>query len=155
MKRLVSAFLLILGFWSFAYAQYGKISGKVVDAKTGQPIIAAAVYLDEIGIGTYTDENGEFVLLRVPPGTYTLKVEFTGYSPFILKNLVVEADRTITPQGGIIKLQETGIVLQEQVVVAKEPVIKKDLTASIDKVRSEKLQSLPVANVEQALQLQS
>ncbi len=155
MIRLVNLILLMFGFLGFAYAQYGKVTGKVVDAKTGQPIVAAAVYLEEVGIGTYTDENGEFVLLRVPPGTYTLKVEFTGYSPFILKNLVVEADRTITPQGGIIKLQETGVVLQEQVVVAKEPVIKKDLTASIDKVRSEKLQSLPVANVEQALQLQA
>jgi outer membrane receptor protein involved in Fe transport len=155
MKRLFILITFILGLFNFAYAQYGKIIGKVVDAKSGQPIVAAAVYIEELGIGTYTDDKGEFVLLRVPPGTYTLKVEFTGYSPFVLKNLVVEADRTISPLGGIIKLQETGIVLQEQVVIAREPIIKKDLTASVDKIRSEKLQNLPVANVEQALQLQA
>ncbi|MCX7948157.1 MAG: TonB-dependent receptor [candidate division WOR-3 bacterium] len=155
MKQLTKLLIFILGLWGVAYAQYGKITGKVVDAKSGQPIVAAAVYLEEIGIGTYTDENGEFVLLRVPPGTYTLKVEFTGYSPFTLKNLVVETDRTVSPPGGIIKLQETGVVLQEQVVIAREPVVKKDITASVDKIRSEKLQSLPVANVEQALQLQA
>ncbi len=155
MTRLIKLAIFLLGFVSLAYAQYGKVTGKVVDAKTGEPIVAAAVYLEEIGIGTYTDDKGEFILLRVPPGTYTLRVEFTGYSPFVLKNLVVEADRTITPLGGIIKLQETGVVLQEQVVIAREPIIKKDLTASVDKIRSEKLQNLPVVNVEQALQLQA
>ncbi len=155
MARLLKLAIFLLMFVSLAYAQYGKVAGKVVDAKTGEPIVAAAVYLEEVGIGTYTDEKGEFVLLRVPPGTYTLKVEFTGYSPFILRNLVVEADRTITPVGGIIRLQETGVVLQEQVVIAREPVIKKDLTASIDKIRSEKIQNLPVVSVEQVLRLQA
>jgi len=68
MKRLFILITFILGLFNFAYAQYGKIIGKVVDAKSGQPIVAAAVYIEEIGIGTYTDDKGEFVLLRVPPG---------------------------------------------------------------------------------------
>ncbi len=154
MNRVLLYALAVLGWFSFAFAQYGKVSGRVIDANTGEPLVAAAVYLDEIGMGTYTDENGYFVILRVPPGTYTLKAEYVGYVPYVLKNLVVEADRT---KEVIIKMKpaEAAVKLKEEVVVAKEPVIKKDLTASVDKIRTDKLQSLPVVDVQQAIQLQA
>ncbi len=154
MNRVLLYALAVLGWFSFAFAQYGKVSGRVIDANTGEPLVAAAVYLDEIGMGTYTDENGYFVILRVPPGTYTLKAEYVGYVPYVLKNLVVEADRT---KEVIIKMKpaEAAVKLKEEVVVAKEEVIKKDLTSSVSKIRSDKLQSLPIVSVEQAIQLQA
>ncbi len=154
MRKFLVSVLTILGTFGWAFAQYGKISGRVIDAKTGEPLVAAAVYIEETGQGAYTDENGYFVILRVTPGTYTLRAEYVGYQPKVIKNFIVEADRTAEIT---IRLQpaEAAVELEEQVVIAKEPIIKKDLTASVDKIRAEKLQTLPVVDIQQALQLQA
>ena len=51
--------LLILGFMQ-AFAQ--KISGKVTDKKTGEPVSFMNVYYEGKGVGTTTDLDGNYVV---------------------------------------------------------------------------------------------
>ena len=59
------------------------ISGRVVNAKTGQPLKRArvsAVSRDVRGrVGAQTDDTGRFVLTDIPSGRYTLSVSKPGY----------------------------------------------------------------------------
>ena len=60
-------------------APSGKIVGKVTDAATGDALPGANVYLAGTAIGTASDLKGNYRILRVPPGNYTLKVTYIGY----------------------------------------------------------------------------
>jgi iron complex outermembrane receptor protein len=78
--------LFIVAAWaSVAFAQQtqraaaGKISGKVYDASTGQPLAAANIMIEGTARGANTDQQGRFVLENLPRGRHTLIVSFVGY----------------------------------------------------------------------------
>ncbi len=79
MVRLLVAGLLVSGW---LLAQTGKITGVVKDETTRKPLIGANVYLKDTGVGTTTDEDGTFLMERVPAGKYELVVDFLGYKSF-------------------------------------------------------------------------
>jgi iron complex outermembrane receptor protein len=60
-----------------AFSQYS-ISGVITDEKDS-PLPGANLVLEETGRGTITSADGTFRILKVPPGTYTLKVSYVGY----------------------------------------------------------------------------
>lgn len=55
------------------------ISGKVVDAKTGEPVIGAAVNVEDTGIWAISDENGTFFLPDIRPGDYAVQFSCLGF----------------------------------------------------------------------------
>ena len=81
MKNLCSAvFMLIFSFSSFSQSVF---SGKVVDAQSRQPLIAACV-LEENGDGkALTDEYGVFYL-KTKNGKPTLHISNIGYKPQVI-----------------------------------------------------------------------
>lgn len=122
----------------------GKIAGRVIDAQTGDPLPGANIVIEGTHMGTASDVDGYYVILNVPPGTYTLKASMLGYQPMVVKKVVVDADRTTEIN---FSLKQTAIVTEEVVVTAKEPTIKKDLTASVTIVKGEELENLPINTV--------
>lgn len=76
MKKLVCSVLLCTG--ALMYAQKGSLSGNINDnSKIALP--GAKVTLQPGNIYTTSDEDGNFIFLNVPPGKYTLKVNYIGY----------------------------------------------------------------------------
>jgi len=63
---------------SVAYELTSIINGKVVDAKTGQPIISAQVECNEKQ--AVTDELGNYIFSDLPPNIYTINVSAAGYT---------------------------------------------------------------------------
>ncbi|UCC84351.1 MAG: TonB-dependent receptor [Gemmatimonadota bacterium] len=61
--------------------QPGAISGRVVDARTGDPVATAAIRVLGTVLTTFADDSGRFQLRRVPPGVRRLAVERIGYAP--------------------------------------------------------------------------
>lgn len=55
------------------------LSGRVLDGSTGLPIENANVFLAQTVLGTSTDEQGNFRITRIPPGTYRVVVSRVGY----------------------------------------------------------------------------
>lgn len=79
----VAATLLIImmaGLPQNAIAQTGTISGKVIDANTGEPLSQVNVSLETAGKSVITDRDGRFVIRGVPSGTNTVSVNYLGYS---------------------------------------------------------------------------
>jgi hypothetical protein len=67
-------------FIGIAIAQTSGIRGKVIDQETKEGLPFASVYINLTTMGTYTDDQGEFVL-PLAPGPYELVVSFVGYKP--------------------------------------------------------------------------
>lgn len=70
-------------------AAVGKITGRIVDATTGQAIPAVQIQVVGTQFGTQSGVDGRYVLLRVPAGTITLQVRRIGYGAKTITGLML------------------------------------------------------------------
>ena len=155
-KKRISLLLLFVLFVtaSAAFAgTTGKIVGTVTDADDGTPLPAVNVVLEGTTMGAATDMNGYYFVINVPPGTYTLKAMMIGYQEQVVKNVKVSVDLTTS-----INFKLSTEVLQageEVTIVAKRPIVQKDMTSSMAAVGSDEIQAMPVQEVADVLELQA
>lgn len=90
-------------------ARVGSITGTVVNRDTGQPVSTAQITLEGTGIGAASRENGTFLLLNVPAGTYTLRAQRLGYQELRQSGVVVVDGQTTTVN---LAMAETVLALQ-------------------------------------------
>ncbi len=62
-----------------APTQYGRITGRVVDIESGEPLSNAHVLLADAGIGDVTNGAGRFAFNQIKPGLHRLVVTYLGY----------------------------------------------------------------------------
>lgn len=130
----------------------GKISGLVTDAQSGAPLAGANVIIDGTSMGSAADLNGNYVILNVLPGTYTLKVRMIGYKTVTIMDVLVNMNLTTTINAAM----TTEILgMEEVVVVAKRPVVVKDIAHSEFNIESKTIASLPVVELNQVIFLQA
>ncbi len=55
------------------------LSGRIVDAQTGERLSGAHVYLTDLKAGTTTNRDGYFVISTLPPGSYDVRISYLGY----------------------------------------------------------------------------
>lgn len=79
MKTLAVVALVLLGSIAAAQTPTTTLSGRVLDAKTRQPVPFATVYLNNTSRGTTADENGGYRLTGVPLGSQELIGSSLGY----------------------------------------------------------------------------
>ena len=136
-----------------AFSQTGKITGRITDGSTGEPLPFVNVLIVGTTEGAATDVDGYYTIIGLRPGTYTLKASAIGYSPVTTENIRVSIDLTTKVD---FKLYETSVQLkQEVVVVAKKPLVTKDLTSSTAIVSSDEIKVLPVTEFQEVLQLKA
>lgn len=145
----LSLFVLI----NLLFAQSGgKIVGIVTDAETGEPLAGANVVVEGTNLGAATDLDGTYVILQVPPGVYSVSVEYISYQKSTVKNVQVLTDLTSRVN---FKLHESTIKGKEVVVVAKTPVIRKDLTSFESRVSTQQINRMPVQELNDVIDLQA
>ena len=95
-KKFFTYNLLLLFAVSSLYAisNTGKVSGKITDAKTGAALAGVNVFLEDTPYGTATDKFGEYVILNIPPGDYSIKASYIGYATYKVSNVRISLDRT-------------------------------------------------------------
>ncbi len=125
------------------------ISGRVFDARTGVPLVGANVYLEGTQRGTSTDADGQYVISRVPIGTYTLVASMLGYKEQKVKIRVPSEDAVITQD---FYLEESVVRIEKEVlVVAKKPEMNPEISGSIRSVSQEEIASLGTENISEVL----
>ncbi|AEM72084.1 TonB-dependent receptor plug [Allomuricauda ruestringensis DSM 13258] len=65
----------------FAYTQ-NTLSGKILDAETGEPLEQVSVYIPQLENGTVTDQNGNYSLKNLPEGNYKLVISYIGFETY-------------------------------------------------------------------------
>ncbi len=152
-KRLFTTTLFLLALGFVHTAQADKIAGKITDSQTGEALIGANVFITDTGQGASTNLDGEYVILNVNPGTYTLRVTYVGYRTQIIQEVVVRTDLTTTID---VELEpDDGLSAEDVVVVAEQPLIRKDETATRQSISGDDIKSLPVQNFADVVNLQS
>ncbi|ARA93121.1 TonB-dependent receptor [Rhodothermaceae bacterium RA] len=119
----------------------GKIAGRVTDAVTGEPLIGVNVLIQGTQQGTVTDADGNYIIVNVRPGEYTLQFSYIGFQSQIVEGIRVATGQTTRYD---LEMREEIVEGQEIVVQAERPLVQKDLTASKKTVVAEEIEQLPV-----------
>ncbi len=152
---LLSGSFLLISLISFA--QNGTLGGKVLDAKTSEPIIGANVVIQGTTVGAATDIEGNFLISNIKPGTYAVVVSFVTYKTQTLVDVVVESGKITSLE---IPLPEEVSELSEVVVTAKREIntdatlIKsiREAKLVVSGISSEQITRLPDRDAAQVMQ---
>ena len=130
----------------------GKLAGRVTIKGSGEPMIGANVLINDTDLGTATDAEGNYYILQVSPGKYTVRFTMIGYQDLIMKDVRIQVDLTTTINT---ELSESVIGMSEVVVQAERPMIHTGVTYSQANISSEEVEMLPVEEFEDIIALQA
>jgi outer membrane receptor protein involved in Fe transport len=133
-----------------AFAQDGKFRGKVTDKETGEALIGATITVEGTTLGAAADLNGEYVVLRVGAGTYTIKASYIGYAPMSISNVKVFAGQTTTLD---FPLAPSTVEIGEVNIVAERPLVQRNTPNTVRVTTREDVQTLPIRGTQAILAL--
>ena len=122
----------------------GKVRGTVTDASTGEALIGTNVLIDGTGLGAATDENGEYFILNVSPGAYTMRAEIIGYQTAVELDVRVFIDLTTTVNFVTSVEAVTGEAVE---VLAERPLVQPDVAGTVINVSGGDIENIPVRSV--------
>ena len=149
----LAALLLVFCGTAAAVAATGYINGIVADAKTGEGLAGANVLVVGTGKGAVTDLNGRFLIVSLPPGSYTIRATFIGYKTEE-KHAELQGDANVEVS---FKLIAVAIEGSEVVVTAQaagqNAAINQQLSANqiVNVVSAAKIQELPDQNAAESV----
>ncbi|MEZ4764671.1 MAG: carboxypeptidase-like regulatory domain-containing protein [Calditrichia bacterium] len=144
-KRFYLAFLFLSLLFGVFAQQAGKISGVVRDKANGEPLPGVNVIVEESLLGASTDADGSYVILNVPPGTYTISFEYIGYQSIKVENVRVVPDITKRLD---MDLSTTTIEIDEAItVVAEKPFFEAAATNTVRVLDAEEIERIPVRGI--------
>ncbi len=144
LARLLAGALLLVCMPALPASGQGKIAGRVTDAATGESLIGVNILIEGTQQGTVTDTDGNYVLLNVRPGAYTLVFSYIGFQTQRVTDVRVTTGQTTRTD---LEMREQVIQGEEIVVRAERPLVQKDLTASKKTVIAEEIDQLPVESL--------
>lgn len=143
MKRLVLYILCLIA--TVSAAAQDVLQGRVIDARTQEPVIGAAIQIRGTHNNTVSDIDGNFSLKISGEEPYTLDVTFVGY-------LAQEIEVYDTSEPIEILLRENTRLLNEVVVVGYGTAKLRDLTASITSINKESLKGVTGNSIDNILE---
>ena len=136
--------LLMLITVSSVFAQGTKKLTGIVSDLSGEPLIGVSIVVKGTTIGTVTDLNGGYSL-NIPDENKKATLIFT-YVGYLKQEISVNNKHTLN-----VIMKEDDKLLDEVVVVGYGVQKRVNMTGSVASVKSEKMTTMPVANVSNAL----
>lgn len=118
------------------------VTGKITDAKTGEPLAGVNVTVKGTTTGAISGVDGSFTL-KVPDLMGTLEFSFIGYAT---QEVRVEGKTSISVQ-----MEIASTSLEEVVVVGYGTQKRQTITGSVASVKSDQLTNAPVASLSNTL----
>jgi TonB dependent receptor/CarboxypepD_reg-like domain/TonB-dependent Receptor Plug Domain len=125
MTKLYFGVFCVFLYFSIAHTSFSQtftlpsISGKVIDAESGEPLRGADISIDFKKSGRMTDSLGRYELF-LPPGEYVVKVSYVGYNPYRTKFVVKKADI-------VMDVELNNVTKQLEEVIVSSASSKKDI----------------------------
>ena len=117
----------------------GKLTGRVTDDKK-QPLAGVNIRIEGLRLGTASEESGNYFLIGVPAGEYTVRANLLGRAPFIADHVTITPDFTTELN---ITLRTEAVQMAEVRVEAERPLLQKDATGTTRFISGQDIQKLP------------
>jgi outer membrane receptor protein involved in Fe transport len=132
-----------------AHAQStGRVVGQITQSSSGAPVSEAQIYIRGLDVGTFSRQDGRFILLNVPVGTHELRAERIGLG-------AVTQSITMTAGGSLeinFQMEAQALGLDEIVVTGTAGAARRrEVGSSITQINVTELPDRPV-NVSSMLQ---
>ena len=147
---LVSAVFVFGSAWA---GTTGQLSGVVHDAKTGEPITLASVAVPDLKRGAVTDAQGNYTILNLPAGRYSVRVSLLGYVPLLRQNVEIIPDFNTKLDFNMESTVLTNV--PEVIVKGERPLIQKDVTGSAKFLSGDDIKYQPLRGYQDAVAQQS
>ncbi|MCC6773074.1 MAG: SusC/RagA family TonB-linked outer membrane protein [Gemmatimonadaceae bacterium] len=150
-RRILAVILVLAAAGPKLQAQAGsgtRIIGRVTDGAGGAPLEGAQVRVDGTNIGTITGDDGRYVISRIQPGQFQLRVIRIGYLA-ALKPATVRANESATVD---FALTRAPYQLEGVVTTATGQTLTRELGNSIAKIDAAKLvEEQPITSMQDVL----
>lgn len=135
-----------------AQVSAGKLTGKVIDAETKEPLIGISVVISGTSMGATTSIEGSYTMINIPPGSYDVNARSVGYRGQVVSKVVIVSG--ITKEINF-ALASSSIEVSEVMVVAERVFFEAKATNTVKVLDAEAINALPVRGVAQALGTQA
>ena len=115
----------------------GKIVGHVKDKTTGEPLIGVNVIILDTYMGAATDLEGDYVIVNVPVGVYSVQASMVGTAKILSTNVVESQNQTTRFD---FELEQTALVGEKVVVTAKRDILHKEVSSSQTVINNQQLE---------------
>jgi len=147
MRKIILLFFIIQSI-NILGQSTGSLAGKVYDKTTKEPL-TAAIIIKEIKKGTTADINGDYLIAKLTPGTYTIEISLIGYGNKKIKNIKIIAGQKTELN---IPLKKSNIGLDEVVISKKsDQYTVKTVGAPVYTISEEVLNNTDKTNMSQVL----
>lgn len=134
-----------------ASAQTGKLSGRVLDAN-GEPLISASVLVVGTAYGAATDLDGVYNILRIPPGTVSVRISSIGFQTQLVEDVQIRSNTTTELD---VTLRDEVVAGEEVVVTAEQPIVDITQTSTVATIGRDDIAALPVQELADVVNLQA
>jgi outer membrane receptor protein involved in Fe transport len=153
MQKLICTLMLLFFLSSIALfaATTGKLAGRVSDTM-GRPLAYANVILQGTQVGAQTKENGSYIIINIPPGTYNVIFTAIGYEKYTVNGVRITVDGTANVNA---KLPIKGVAIEGVTVNATQEKIQKGKVGSGREIRMDQSADIAVKSVEGLIALEA
>ncbi len=140
-KFITLLFLILLPVISVA--QSGKISGKVIDAVSNEPLPFVNVIIKDSDIGTTSDLDGNFTFTAIKPGFVILQASFVGYEMGFSEEILVTNANTANVE---IRLSQKDTEIEQVVIKASLYRKSEESPVSLTRIGVSEIETNPGSN---------
>ncbi|MCG8579881.1 MAG: TonB-dependent receptor [Bacteroidales bacterium] len=119
------------------YSNKATLSGKITDNESGEPLVGAVVYINDLSNGTVTNLYGHYSF-SVPKGQYKVEYRSVGMKT-TYRNIVIHSDGSIN-----VEMKSKPTSLKEVTITAKTEDPVRNLRMGMDKITMKTLKQLPL-----------
>ncbi|MCF7803521.1 MAG: TonB-dependent receptor [Candidatus Marinimicrobia bacterium] len=130
----------------------GKISGTITDSETGEPLAGANILVEGTNYGASADTDGNYSILDVPPGTYTVTASFIGYSTIEKSNVQVTSGLTTRLN---FEMETSAIEGDRVEVTVERPLVQPTATNVQRTISQDEFENIPTRNVQTFYSMQA
>lgn len=148
LNRKAQLFVLLLLASHPSVAQTSAISGFITDRSDGQSLDGATIALyneaeTALLFGTATNSEGFYLISKITPGTYIVRISFVGYEPH-QATIALEGDQIVTLSTGLIPDPEA---LGEVVVETERTSGVARIEAGRQRIRAPEIELIPAPDI--------
>jgi hypothetical protein len=159
MKRLSTTLLMMAGvMWlvggvvAHAQTATGKLHGAAVDAESGEPLVGVNILIENTQAGAATNLDGEYFVLNLPPGNYSVRASYVGYQGQVIREVRIVAGVTTDLN---FRLSPSAVEVGEITITAERPLFEAKATNTVKVYDSQMIAQLPVRGVERVAGLEA
>ncbi len=147
-----SGMMLFGAITALAQSGGGKLSGRVVEAGSQDPLPGASIVVVGSYKGAATDGNGAYTIEGIKPGDYTIKVQAIGYATQEHTGVRIESGKAIIKN---FELKTTVESLDEVQVIGRQNPVNLELAATEVRIGREQISRMNVRDVQEVVAMQA